>query len=210
MKRWRLWILVILLAATFFRLHAITNLPPGMTHDEADHGQDAWGVVSGIRPIYFSVGYGREPLYDYTTAGLMTFLGPTFLAGRLAAAFFSLLLVAATYSWTVQAFDRRVALLTAAGLAISFWGGDDWTSRLALSHNANPLCHDNSTLLAGQKQAGKRNARLCTSRPIIGVNLLFLYAGQDIVGVVSRLVTVLVSFSAEAHFTKAPAAPWRC
>ncbi len=115
------WLLLILLAATFLRLHDITQIPPGMTHDEADHGLDAWGVVQGVRPIYFTVGYGREPLFDYSTAALMTFLGPTYLAGRLTAVFFSLLLIAGTYSWTRLAFDRHTALLTAAGLATGFW-----------------------------------------------------------------------------------------
>jgi hypothetical protein len=115
------WLLLILLAAAALRLAALPDVPPGFTHDEADHGLDAWGVVNGARPLYFTVGYGREPLFDYATAGLMAFLGPTYLAGRLTAVFFSLLLVAGTYAWTRRAFGRRVALLAAAGLAVSFW-----------------------------------------------------------------------------------------
>lgn len=113
--------LLLLLAATFLRLHNLADIPPGVTHDEADHGVDAWGVVNGIRPLYFTVGYGREPLYDYSTATLMTFLGPTNLAGRLTSVFFSLILIAGAGSWVRLAFDRRVALLTAAGLAVGFW-----------------------------------------------------------------------------------------
>lgn len=115
------WLILILLAAAFMRWHLITQAPPGMTHDEADHGVDAWGVVEGIRPIYFTVGYGREPLFDYSTAGLMRFLGPTYLAGRLTATFYGLLLVAGAYAWTRRAFGAPAALLTAAGLALSFW-----------------------------------------------------------------------------------------
>jgi hypothetical protein len=116
-----LWLVLILLAAAAFRFHALEAAPPGITHDEADHGLDAWGVVNGVRPLYFTVGYGREPLYDYATAGLMSFLGPTVLAGRLTSAFFSLLLIAGSYAWTRRAFGERAALLTAAGLAVSFW-----------------------------------------------------------------------------------------
>jgi hypothetical protein len=115
------WLLLILLAAAFLRLANLSEAPPGLTHDEADHGLDAWGVVNGVRPIYFSVGYGREPLFDYATAGLMTILGPTYLAGRLTAVYFGLVLVAGTYAWTRRAFDNRTALLSAAGLAVSFW-----------------------------------------------------------------------------------------
>jgi hypothetical protein len=115
------WLILILLAAASLRLAAIDDIPPGLTHDEADHGLDAWGVVNGIRPIYFTVGYGREPFFDYATAGLMAFLGPSFLAGRLTSVFLSLILIAGTYAWTSRAFGQKTALLTAAGLAVSFW-----------------------------------------------------------------------------------------
>ncbi|MCB8943948.1 MAG: glycosyltransferase family 39 protein [Ardenticatenaceae bacterium] len=115
------WIWLILLTAVFLRLYHLTEAPPGLTHDEADHGLSAWQVVNGERPIYFTIGYGREPLYDYATAGLMALLGPTYLAGRLTAVFASLLLIAITYSWVRRAFNHPTALLTAAGLAVSFW-----------------------------------------------------------------------------------------
>jgi 4-amino-4-deoxy-L-arabinose transferase-like glycosyltransferase len=124
------WLILILLSAATLRLAAIDDIPPGLTHDEADHGLDAWGVVNGERPIYFTVGYGREPFYDYATAGLMTFLGPSFLAGRLTSAFLSLILIAGTYAWASRAFGRKTALLTAAGLAVSIWAV--MTSRQAL------------------------------------------------------------------------------
>lgn len=116
-----LGIILILLAATLLRLHNIASIPPGLTHDEADHAVDAWGVVNGIRPIYFTVGYGREPLYDYSTALLMRFMGPTYLASRLTSVFFSLLLIAGTYAWVRRAVGERAAWLTAAGLAVGFW-----------------------------------------------------------------------------------------
>lgn len=119
--RHRALLLLLLLAGAFLRLHDLPQTPPGMTHDEADHGLDAWSVVEGARPLYFTVGYGREPLYDYSTAALMSFLGPSYLAGRLTAVFFSLLLLAGVYAWVRRAFDRQTALLTAAGLALSFW-----------------------------------------------------------------------------------------
>lgn len=124
------WLILILLAAALLRLAAIDDIPPGLTHDEADHGLDAWGVVNGTRPIYFTVGYGREPLYDYATAGLMSFLGPSFLAGRLTSVFLSLILIAGSYTWAKRAFGTTNALLTASGLAVSFWAV--MTSRQAL------------------------------------------------------------------------------
>ncbi|MFQ5398215.1 MAG: ArnT family glycosyltransferase [Anaerolineae bacterium] len=115
------WLLLILLAAVWLRLHAITGVPPGLTHDEADHGNTAWEIVRGARAVYFTIGYGREPLYDYSTAALMTFLGPTYLAARVAAVFMGLLLIAGMVRWVRLAYGRQTALLTAAGLSLSFW-----------------------------------------------------------------------------------------
>ena len=115
------WLLLILLVATWLRLHNLAGVPPGLTHDEADHGVTAWAIVNGERSVYFTVGYGREPFYDYATAGLMTFLGPTYFAGRLVAVFFSLILLAGTFAWVRRAFNSQTALLTAAGLAVAFW-----------------------------------------------------------------------------------------
>ena len=115
------WLWLILLTAVCLRLYQITNVPPGLTHDEADHGISAWDVVNGQRPIYFTIGYGREPLYDYLSAGLMALLGPTYLAGRLTAVFFNLLLIPVLFTWVRHNFTYRIALLTTAGLALSFW-----------------------------------------------------------------------------------------
>ena len=114
-------ILLILLIAAALRLVALPGAPPGMTHDEADHGLTAWQIVNGARALYFAVGYGREPLYDYATALLMAGTGPTILAARLTSVYFSLLMVAAVYAWARRAFGAPTALLAAAGLAVGFW-----------------------------------------------------------------------------------------
>lgn len=121
MKRYLAGMVVILLAAAFLRLYELPGIPPGLTHDEADHTLSAWGVVNGIRPLYFTIGYGREPLYDYVTAGLMQITGPTYLAGRLVSVYFSLLLIAGMAAWARLTFGRQVSWLAAAGLAVGFW-----------------------------------------------------------------------------------------
>jgi hypothetical protein len=118
---YRRWLLLILLTAVFLRLYAITDAPPGLTHDEADHGITAWEIVNGMRGVYFTIGYGREPLFDYATAGLMSLIGPTYLAVRLTAVYASLLMIAGMAAWIRRAFDAPTALLTAAGLAVGFW-----------------------------------------------------------------------------------------
>ena len=58
------WMLLALLTAVSLRLIALSTPPPALTHDEADHGLTAWSIVNGARALYFTIGYGREPLYD--------------------------------------------------------------------------------------------------------------------------------------------------
>ncbi len=69
------FLVAILLIAAFLRLYQLDAIPPGWTHDEAGHGHDAVAILHGARPIYETVGYGREPLYDYVVAGLMALIG---------------------------------------------------------------------------------------------------------------------------------------
>jgi hypothetical protein len=77
--------------------------------------------LNGARPIYQTVGYGREPLYDYLVAGLMALLGPTGRVLRFSPVPLSLLTLLVTFLWIRQAFDRPTALATAALQAVSFW-----------------------------------------------------------------------------------------
>ncbi|HET7089550.1 MAG TPA: hypothetical protein VFL17_12955, partial [Anaerolineae bacterium] len=86
-------LLAILLVAAAFRLVQLGEIPPGLTHDEADHGMDAVAILNGARPIYQTVGYGREPLYDYVVAALMPIFGQNYLALRLTSALAGLLLI---------------------------------------------------------------------------------------------------------------------
>ncbi|MBN1889731.1 MAG: glycosyltransferase family 39 protein [Thermoflexales bacterium] len=112
----------ILLAAAFLRLWQLGDVPPGLTHDEAGHGQDAIAILHGARPIYQTVGYGREPLYDYVTAAVMALLGRSdYLALRLSSAALGLLTVALSYAWVRRAFGGWEALISCAWLAGSFW-----------------------------------------------------------------------------------------
>ena len=118
------WLILaaVLVVAAFLRLYRLDTVPPGFTHDEAAHGQDAIAIVHGARPVYETIGYGREPLYDYAVALTMTILNRTdYLAVRLTSALFGLLTVVATYLLVRRTFDAPTALLTAAMLAVSFW-----------------------------------------------------------------------------------------
>ena len=155
----RAWITLILLAAAALRLVALDGAPPGMTHDEADHGLTALSIRDGARALYFPIGYGREPLYDYATAVVMSATGPTILAPRLTSVYFSLLLIAAVYAWARRAFGAPVALLTAAGLAAGFW--PLMTARQALRSSMLPAVFALAVLLfwVGTEEQGRTSRR---------------------------------------------------
>jgi hypothetical protein len=117
-----LFVLILALGAAL-RLSALGSVPPGVTHDEADHALDASGVLAGITPLYFPTGYGREPLFDYVTAPLMLLFGQHYLTSRITAALFGTVLLVLVYAWVRRATQNGgLALATMAGLAFSFWG----------------------------------------------------------------------------------------
>jgi len=113
---------LILLLAAGLRFWRLDRVPPGLTHDEAGHGQDAIAILRGARPLYETIGYGREPLYDYVVAAAMAISGRTdYLTLRGVSAAFGLLTIVGAYLWVRRAFGPGEALLSCAWLAGSFW-----------------------------------------------------------------------------------------
>jgi 4-amino-4-deoxy-L-arabinose transferase-like glycosyltransferase len=127
----------ILAIAALFRFYQLASIPPGFTHDEAGHGHDAIAIVHGARPLYETVGYGREPLYDYVVAMAMPFLGENYLTLRIVSALSGLLLIVVMHFWVRRAFDVPTAIATSAFLATSFWA--TMVSRQALRSALLPL-----------------------------------------------------------------------
>ncbi len=120
--RWEIVLLVvILLIAAFFRLYRLEAAPPGLQHDEVFHGHDASVVLQGAPRIYFESNAGNEPLFVYLMAGTIALFGTNYLGIRLAAVLCGLATIVFTYLLARKAFGYRVALLTSAGLAVSFW-----------------------------------------------------------------------------------------
>jgi 4-amino-4-deoxy-L-arabinose transferase-like glycosyltransferase len=130
--------ILILLTAAALRLWRLDSVPPGFTHDEASHGHDAVAILRGARPIYQTVGsYGREPLYDYLTAGLMGLLGPTGRTLRFSVVPLGLTTLLLSFAWVRLAFDGLTALAALALQAVSFWSLS--TSRQALRSGLLPV-----------------------------------------------------------------------
>lgn len=116
-----LLLIPVLLVAATFRLARLGEVPPGVTHDEAAHLQDARRIWEGARPIYLTSGYGREPLYDYVNVPLVGLLGMQVTTGRLSSAMWGLALVALTYAAMRGPLGEAGALAAALLMAVSFW-----------------------------------------------------------------------------------------
>ncbi len=121
-NRRTLWVIVfILLVATFFRTYRFQAAPPGLQHDEIFKANFATYILKGELPAFFDANGGEEALYPYLTALSIALLGENYFALRLVAVFSGVLSIAILYRLTKELFSPEVALLTAAGVAISFW-----------------------------------------------------------------------------------------
>jgi 4-amino-4-deoxy-L-arabinose transferase-like glycosyltransferase len=130
-------LLLILLLAFALRAHQLTKIPPGLTHDEANHGWESQNILDGELLFYFPLNYGSEPLYNYLVAGNMALVGQNLFALRLVNVFLGLLTITAVFRFGRMAFGRPTALITAGLLAVSFWPLA--TSRQALRAGALPF-----------------------------------------------------------------------
>ncbi len=117
------WPIVIglLLIAFFFRVWQLNDVPPGLHHDEVIIGQVAKDILRGHFAIYFTPGYGHEPLYHYVVAGMFGALGANAFVLRLTSAFIAMLGLATTYVFVRRIFSPVVAIGTLAWMSISLW-----------------------------------------------------------------------------------------
>ncbi len=123
MSRQREWIALtlVLLVAAGLRLSGLGDVPPGLSHDEVANWVIARDILDGNHAIYFTAAYGHEPLYQYAQAATVALFGDHWLGLRWPSVAFGLLGLAATYALVRYLFGVRVALLTSAWVAVSFW-----------------------------------------------------------------------------------------
>lgn len=112
-----------LLVAAALRLPKLTEIPPGLHYDEAANGLLAQEIgLGGERPIFIASYTGKETLFFYLAGGLMRVSGPSVFTLRLTSAYLGLLTVAVTFWMGTELLgDRRIAIVAAALIAISFW-----------------------------------------------------------------------------------------
>jgi 4-amino-4-deoxy-L-arabinose transferase-like glycosyltransferase len=120
--RWERPIVIgLLLIAFFLRVWMLNDVPPGLHHDEVIIGQVAKDILRGHLAIYFTPGYGHEPLYHYVVAGMFGAIGAHAFVLRLTSAFLAMLGLAATYTFVRRIFSPAVAIGTLAWISISLW-----------------------------------------------------------------------------------------
>ena len=121
-SRWE-WpiVLGLLLIAFFFRVWQLNDVPPGLHHDEVIIGQVAKEILRGHFGIYFTAGYGHEPLYHYAVAGMFGAIGANVFVLRLTSAFIAMLGLATTYVLVRRILSPAAAIGTLAWMSISFW-----------------------------------------------------------------------------------------
>jgi len=118
-----LWVAVIaiLLVAAAFRFYALADLPLGLDQDEVINAIAVRDILAGQRPIFITAGWGREPIYVYAVAGVVSLFGDMTFAMRLTSALFSMLFLAVAYVTARRLFNRSIALMTLGWLAVGFW-----------------------------------------------------------------------------------------
>ncbi len=128
---WETAVLVaILLVATFFRAFLFEAAPPGLQHDEIFKANFALDILDGGWSVYFDANGGEEALFPYLAAVSISLFGGNFFALRFVSLVCGILSIVLSYRLARELFGSRVAVLTAAAMAVSFWHVFD--SRVAL------------------------------------------------------------------------------
>jgi 4-amino-4-deoxy-L-arabinose transferase-like glycosyltransferase len=130
------WMVALLLAATFLRLAAWRDAPPGLRFDEMLVTLQAEEIQHGARPVYID-GIYEEPLYHYLAALSFSLFGTHLFTLRFVSLALSLLTIPVLYVLARRMLGVRAALIAAALYTLSFWAL--MYSRLGLRLIAFPL-----------------------------------------------------------------------
>ncbi|MGB1250562.1 MAG: ArnT family glycosyltransferase [Candidatus Promineifilaceae bacterium] len=124
----RLWLVFLLLLGAWLRLSKLTAL--GLEHDEVANWLIDRSIINGNHGIYFSEAYGHEAGFHYLQTLFVMLIGDNALALRLPAALLGVVLLAVSYTLVKTLYNRPIALIATAILAITFF--PIFYSRLAL------------------------------------------------------------------------------
>jgi len=124
-----IFLLVILVIATFFRLWQLDFIPPGLYPDEAMNGNDALDLLQeGKFKLFYPENNGREGLFIWLIALSFSIFGASIWAIKIVPAIFGILTVLGIYLLAKELFSkynevgsRCIGLLASFFLAVSFW-----------------------------------------------------------------------------------------
>jgi len=122
-----IFLLIILLIASFFRLWQLNKIPPSLYPDEAINGNEA---ISTPGKVFYPENNGREGLFINLVALNFSIFSISILSLRLVSATIGILTILGLYLLTKELFSQstiyklqttNIALLSSFFLAISFW-----------------------------------------------------------------------------------------
>jgi len=189
--RWWAAVVPLLILAFGMRVWDLTEVPPGLTHDEASNGHDAAAILEGEHRLYFPVGYGHEPLYNYSVAAATLLLGQSIFTLRITTVAWGVAQIILTVALSRRWWGRRAALATLGAYAVSFWAL--MLSRVGLRAPALPallaasvLAYDHATEAPARSRAW---ASYAVSGLLLGASLYTYMAsrGMPLLYVVSLL-----------------------
>lgn len=107
-KRLLFSVTLITLAGSVLRLHQLNSLPTGLHYDVAANAILVEEIAfNGQRPLFIEAYTGKEVLFFYSAALLFKLIGSSIFALRLAAAYWGLLAIPATYFAVRQVFRHE-------------------------------------------------------------------------------------------------------
>lgn len=125
-----LLILIVIILAIFLRFVNLSNIPVGFNDDEAAFafnaysilktGHDEWGRLLPF-PVFESFGDWKLVGYLYPTVVSEFVFGENVFAARFPSAAIGILALLATYLLAKKLFDKKIALLASALLAVNPW-----------------------------------------------------------------------------------------
>jgi 4-amino-4-deoxy-L-arabinose transferase-like glycosyltransferase len=114
-------LVLIVLAAAFFRLWRLHEVPPGCWSDEAENGLETLRILGGDWFVFTPRNGGRGSLQFFWTAPFFALFGANALVLRLASAVVGIATVPALWRLVRQYESGRVAICAAGFLALSSW-----------------------------------------------------------------------------------------
>lgn len=132
------WVIIsIVLVAAFFRLWQIGSYPAGLFPDEAANGLDINMMFEGKLDPFYERGNGREALFFYIIALVVSFFGRGIWQHHIVSSGFGIAEVYTTYLLTSRLFGKKVAWVASFLMAVSSYAVT--MNRTAFRANTIPL-----------------------------------------------------------------------